>query len=322
MKAMLKIGEKIRELRLAQGITQETVADYLNISCQAVSKWENGLAMPDITLLPPLANFFGVSADELLGVTKPEQSSELTEYEKQYFEFGRKGRVLEKIELCREALSKYPRNYQWMLNLAYSLVSYNATKEQEKYGKEHGFLDEAISICERVLKDCTDDSIRHGAIQILCYNYPKINRADRAADLANTMPDMILCREHLLQHIYTGEQQIKHSQELLLKYLRLLWGNIWFISTKDIMGKEMSVEQKIAVTELSNKLLSLFFDEADNNFEFDLNYSRNYTRLAKYKSGLNDASGAVECLLRQKNSLQNLMRNANRIRIADINVCC
>ena len=82
---MLKIGEKIKELRKAQDVTQEKLADYLNISYQAVSKWENGLALPDITLLPQLANFFGVTVDELLGATKPEQSEELTQYEKQYF---------------------------------------------------------------------------------------------------------------------------------------------------------------------------------------------------------------------------------------------
>lgn len=79
---MLKIGEKIKELRKSQDVTQEKLADYLNISYQAVSKWENGLALPDITLLPQLANFFGVTADELLGVTKPEQSEELIKYEK------------------------------------------------------------------------------------------------------------------------------------------------------------------------------------------------------------------------------------------------
>ena len=65
---MLKIGEKIKALRKAQDITQEKLADYLNISYQAVSKWENGLALPDITLIPALSNFFGVSSDYLLEI--------------------------------------------------------------------------------------------------------------------------------------------------------------------------------------------------------------------------------------------------------------
>ena len=180
---MLKIGEKIKELRKSQDVTQEKLADYLNISYQAVSKWENGLALPDITLLPQLAIFFGVTVDELLGVTKPEQSQELTQYEKQYFKFGREGKVLEKIELCREVLSKYPRNYQWMINLAYALVSYGATKEQQEYRKEHKFIEEAIGLCEKVLEDCTIDSIRHSAIQILCYNYPDIGKKAQAKGL-------------------------------------------------------------------------------------------------------------------------------------------
>ena len=77
---MLKIGEKIKELRKAQDVTQEKLADYLNISYQAVSKLENGLALPDITLLPKLANFFGVSTDELLDLKASENEAELLQF--------------------------------------------------------------------------------------------------------------------------------------------------------------------------------------------------------------------------------------------------
>ena len=60
----LKICEKIKFLRNRQNITQEKLAAYLNISYQAISKWENGIALPDITLVPKISNFFGISADE------------------------------------------------------------------------------------------------------------------------------------------------------------------------------------------------------------------------------------------------------------------
>ena len=201
---MLKIGEKIKELRKAQDVTQEKLADYLNISYQAVSKWENGLALPDITLLPKLANFFGVSTDELLDLKASENETELRRYEKEYHELGRKGKILEKIELSRKVLDLYPRNYQWMLNLAYGLVSYGATSEQQKYREEHKFVEEAISLCERILEDCTVDSIRHSAIQILCYEYPKMNKKEAAIKLAEDMPNMLICKEMLLSHIYSG----------------------------------------------------------------------------------------------------------------------
>ena len=64
----LKIGERIKSLRKQQDITQEKLAAYLNISYQAVSKWENGTALPDLSLIPAISNFFGVSADYLLGI--------------------------------------------------------------------------------------------------------------------------------------------------------------------------------------------------------------------------------------------------------------
>ncbi len=62
------IATKIIELRRAKGLTQEKLGGLLNVSSQAVSKWENGDSLPDIMLLPTLCKTLGISADELLGV--------------------------------------------------------------------------------------------------------------------------------------------------------------------------------------------------------------------------------------------------------------
>ena len=62
----IKIAEMIKELRSDKGISQETLADVCGVSMQAVSKWENGQSCPDITFLPLLAEYFGVSIDYLL----------------------------------------------------------------------------------------------------------------------------------------------------------------------------------------------------------------------------------------------------------------
>ena len=66
----MTIGKKIKQLRLQKGITQEVLADYLNISFQAVSKWENDTASPDISLLPQLSIYFGITIDDLFEVSK------------------------------------------------------------------------------------------------------------------------------------------------------------------------------------------------------------------------------------------------------------
>ena len=53
------LGSRIAEYRRAKGITQDQLAEHMGVSSQAVSKWENDLSCPDITLLPRLADYFG-----------------------------------------------------------------------------------------------------------------------------------------------------------------------------------------------------------------------------------------------------------------------
>lgn len=74
------LGRRIARLRLAKTATQERLAKELNVSPQAVSKWENDINYPDISLLPDLARFLGVSVDELLsGASASTQESAATQ---------------------------------------------------------------------------------------------------------------------------------------------------------------------------------------------------------------------------------------------------
>lgn len=60
------LGKKIALLRKTKGFTQDELAERLGVSAQAVSKWENNIACPDIMLLAPIAELFHVTTDELL----------------------------------------------------------------------------------------------------------------------------------------------------------------------------------------------------------------------------------------------------------------
>ncbi|MBQ3482528.1 MAG: helix-turn-helix domain-containing protein [Oscillospiraceae bacterium] len=72
------LGDNIARLRKEKGMTQEELARELNISYQAVSKWENGVSSPDISNIKLLAQFFGVSIDMLFGLElMPEKAGEL-----------------------------------------------------------------------------------------------------------------------------------------------------------------------------------------------------------------------------------------------------
>lgn len=65
----MELGKKIRQLRFKAGLTQEQLAEKMGVGPQAVSKWENAAAMPDITALPKLAETFGVTIDDLFDLT-------------------------------------------------------------------------------------------------------------------------------------------------------------------------------------------------------------------------------------------------------------
>lgn len=64
------LGQRIAYYRKMRGITQEELGEKCGVSSQAVSKWENDISAPDITLLSTLSEIFCISADELLGVKR------------------------------------------------------------------------------------------------------------------------------------------------------------------------------------------------------------------------------------------------------------
>ncbi len=70
------IGSRIAQGRKAKGYTQEEFSQMLDVTAQAVSKWENDISCPDIQLLPKIAEILGMTTDELLTGKKAEQKKE------------------------------------------------------------------------------------------------------------------------------------------------------------------------------------------------------------------------------------------------------
>ena len=74
----MEMGKEIHRLRTGRGITQEALAEALNVTAQTVSKWERGTGMPDVQMLPEIAVYFGVTIDQLFAMA-PEQQLERIE---------------------------------------------------------------------------------------------------------------------------------------------------------------------------------------------------------------------------------------------------
>ena len=75
----LNIGENIRKRRRELELTQEQLGEELGVSYQAISRWENGTAYPDIEFLPTLARFFEMTVDELIGCGEDERKKRADE---------------------------------------------------------------------------------------------------------------------------------------------------------------------------------------------------------------------------------------------------
>lgn len=69
----IKLGATIKKLRVSKGVTQEELGEYIGVSYQAVSEWETDITMPDISLLPKLATFFGVRIDDLFSINTDDE---------------------------------------------------------------------------------------------------------------------------------------------------------------------------------------------------------------------------------------------------------
>lgn len=84
------LGKRIVQHRKRLTMTQDKLAEQLGVTAQAVSKWENDQACPDITMLPKLAEIFGVTTDELLGITPAEtvHTAEIIEEDPEEAEHG------------------------------------------------------------------------------------------------------------------------------------------------------------------------------------------------------------------------------------------
>ena len=74
----MKFSENLRRLRKERGYSQEELAEKLSVTRQAISKWENATAMPDLKKITETAQLFGVSMDELLGI-EPDIKTATTE---------------------------------------------------------------------------------------------------------------------------------------------------------------------------------------------------------------------------------------------------
>ena len=288
----MNFGETIKKLRRNKDMTQEQLAEYLNISTQAVSRWETNTSLPDITLIPALANIFDVTSDMLLGIDITNKEKRIQEIRANAFEYTRNGYKDKALEILRDGLKEYPNSYWLMLeiiqNIWIRLPDTARTVENKK---------EAIYLGEKILAECTDDHIRHQALRWLCEVYSNIGERDKAEKLALTLPFSFQSRDELLTTIYSGDKKHKQIRNNIYKSIMDLQDNIKFIIhyPLDNDHNPYTTEERIVLHKKFIEILNIIFDDGDYG-EFDYILEWSYRDMAIYLIQIGNYKEAVENL--------------------------
>ncbi len=187
----MTIGERIKELRKKNDLTQERLADYLCVSYQAVSKWECGLSCPDFSMIVPLAKILHVTTDELLGMNEVEVSerrAELDEHCDHYWLYD----DLENYELAKQAVSEYPGDYKylhWLASMEYFVAYDNKFRTNPKKPYSIELIDSSIKHDSMVVEGTKDPELRQSAIWNIMLAYQYTGRHEEALQYANMFPE-------------------------------------------------------------------------------------------------------------------------------------
>lgn len=204
---MLYLAENLKTLRKGEDLTQEEAAEMLGVSPQSVSKWERGDSLPDITLLPALANLYKVSVDTLIGMEKIND----TQTRAAIFITGHKhlrdGNIDAAIEVYKEALKTLPNDTGIMSDLAMTLAQ----------SSDPAKLSQAITLCERVLSSNPSEKVRHTTRAALCFIYFKAGEKEKAIMAARKLPHVRESREIILEQIEKEPSKLDIN-----KYLRFI----------------------------------------------------------------------------------------------------
>lgn len=158
----ITLSENLRKLRRDRGMTQEELAGFLGISYQAVSKWERGDGYPDITMLPILANFFGITVDTLIGNDIISREEHIRFYCSEYERLRLSGHGDEAVTLAAQAYREYP--YDWDVIDIYcrSLTRGYSVHPGEK-------MPELRTICRRIMEKCPTETVRMHAVYSMIF---------------------------------------------------------------------------------------------------------------------------------------------------------
>ena len=258
----LNIGKRIKELRRAKDITQEEFAEYLGVSYQSVSRWENGVCYPDMELLPIMADFFSVTVDSLMGVDDAIEKEKVNRYLEEFQNAIIKGDVSDCIEIARKGVAEYPNNYALLNKLMFALFVAGDDDGNIPDWKENRekYDDEIIRIGERIVKYCSDLDLRLEATARLAFQHCEMGRKEKGREIYETMPTMEQCREQNIWWALEEDEKLPFLREKIRNEYNILSSSVWLLGESGCL----SDEESLAVMKKLNDLQGVILDNQNS----------------------------------------------------------
>ena len=288
-------SENLKKLRRTADITQEKLAEFVGVTPQTVSKWERAETYPDIETLPVIANYFGVTIDELLGNDKTKTDEMIDKLIADSSESARLGDEAKAFTMAVEGYKRYPYSYKMMDFYTTALQSYDVTNENWKERKP-----EIRRVAELILDGCTVEDYRYGAIESLCC----VCEPEEREEMRKKIPSGFNFTQELwMEDIYPAdtdkgiELRQKNMQELLWWFNRKvldLCGR-WF---EDLKGMPQCDDDTwLAVNEMQIAIYNCPFRDGDY-LDYAWHMAVSYSRMAETYMMKGDGKKSAECWLK------------------------
>ena len=212
----MSFGDRIKALRRKSNFTQEKLAELLSISPQAVSRWETDVAMPDISLLPPIANLFGVTTDYLLGMDSYKKDLRKAEFDKAFFEYWKHDDKENNYQIAMQAAAEYPGNMEYVEWLA--SAEYYVAFLKEDNSEYTNLLEKSVAHYNIVLDNAEADKLINKALNGIVMSLCMLNRKEEAKQYAQRIENIIE-RNDALCLCLEGDEKIRHCQTVSEGYL-------------------------------------------------------------------------------------------------------
>lgn len=250
----MAINQIIQEKRKELGLTQEQVAAYLHVSTAAVSKWENGVTSPDLSLLPPLARLLKTDVNTLLSFTEDMTEQEIQDFCENIATLVREKSFAEGFQEASEKIHEYPHNetlLHCLTLLLDSLLLFSdlSTDERRPY-------EETLNVWYQRLSASSDDKIRNSADYLMANRLIRAGRYNEAQTILNRMPDKeeimpSVADKALLQVLLYEEQgqpekAAEDLQRMLLSSLSRAQLLLYKLFDAEASAGEMQAAERIA----------------------------------------------------------------------------